>query len=238
MASKRFDYNKINYNISYKLLNTSQKESILILHGWGANKELMESCFKDSFKDFCHIYVDLPGFGNSSLQEPLDSFEVKDIVEKFLNEIKLNPKIIIGHSFGGKIATLLNPQILILLSSAGIVLPKRFTIRFKIGLFKILKKIGFGRFYRFFASNDVKNMNQTTYEMFKKVVNEDMSENFQKFKNIALIFWGKDDKATPVRAGEKIHSLIKNSKFFVCEGDHFFFINKADFIEKTFTCKE
>lgn len=232
MASKNFIYNEISYDISYKLLNISKENSILILHGWGANKEIMERCFKNNFKEYRHIYVDLPGFGNSSIAKPLDSFEVSVIVQEFLNELKEKPKIIIGHSFGGKIATLLNPQTLVLLSSAGIVLPKRFSVRFKIRLFKIFKKIGFGKFYKLFASRDVDGMNQTMYEMFKKVVNEDMSENFKNFKNSVFIFWGKDDKATPLKAGEMIHELINNSKFFKCEGDHFFFLNKADFIEK------
>ncbi|MDR0467496.1 MAG: alpha/beta hydrolase, partial [Campylobacteraceae bacterium] len=126
MATKSFLHNGIHYNISYKLLNLLEQESILILHGWAANKELMENCFKDSFKKYCHIYVDLPGFGNSSIEKPLDSVEVKSIIEKFLDELGKKPKIIIGHSFGGKIATLLDPQVLVLLSSAGIVLPKRF----------------------------------------------------------------------------------------------------------------
>lgn len=235
MASKSFISNDIHYNISYNLLNTSQKEYILILHGWGANKELMQNCFKNSFKNYCHIYVDLPGFGNSTIDKSLNSYEVKEVVSDFLNEINKSPKIIIGHSFGGKIATLLNPKILVLLSSAGIVLPKRFTVRAKIKLFKIFKKIGLGKFYRIFASKDVSNMNQIMYDTFKNVVDEDMSDSFKNFSNKAYIFWGRSDTSTPLKAGEMIHSFIENSKFFICEGDHFFFLNKANFIEQNIT---
>ncbi|MFV0481002.1 MAG: alpha/beta fold hydrolase [Campylobacteraceae bacterium] len=239
MANKSFLCDEINYNISYKLLNTSQNESILFLHGWGANKELMEQAFKNSFKNFTHIYLDLPGFGNSSIQKPLNSHEVKNIVEKFLVEIDKKPNFIIGHSFGGKIATLLNPQTLVLLSSAGIILPKRFSVRAKIAIFKFLKSIGLGRFYKLFATKDVEGMSKTMYEMAKIAINEDFSEYFKNCTSKAFLFWGKQDSATPLIAGEKIHSLIKKSQLFIYEGDHFFFLKQAEKIEKDiFTCKE
>ncbi|MBK1973991.1 alpha/beta hydrolase, partial [Campylobacter sp. TTU-622] len=46
----------------------------------------------------------------------------------------------------------------------------------------------------------------------------------------SLIFWGIDDKDTPLKSGELIHSFIKNSEFYPLNGDHFFFLKHADFI--------
>ncbi len=43
-------------------------------------------------------------------------------------------------------------------------------------------------------------------------------------------FGEKDDTATPPFTGEKIASLIQNSKFYLLDGDHYFFINHKDFI--------
>ncbi len=60
---------------------------------------------------------------------------------------------------------------------------------------------------------------------------EDLEERiFSKYRGRPLIFRGKDDTATPPFTGEKIASLIQNSKFYLLDGDHYFFINHKDFI--------
>jgi pimeloyl-ACP methyl ester carboxylesterase len=176
--------------------------------------------------------VDFPGFGNSSIQKAMNSYETKSVMEEFLRSINKNPQIIIGHSFGGKIALLLNPKVLVLLSSAGIVLPKKFSIRFKIKLFKVFKFLGLGRFYTFFVSKDAKGMDKVMYETFKKVVNEDMSRAFKDYKGRAVIFWGKNDNTTPLAVALKIKDFIKNSTIHIFDGDHFFFSNKSKSIEE------
>ena len=155
------------------------------------------------------------------------------VVSKFNELLGIEFDIIMGHSFGGKVATLLSPRNLILLSSAGIVKNKRFSVRFKIAIFKILKRFGLGKFWRVFASKDVNEMSKIMYETLKNVVDEDFSSIFANLKSNSLIFWGIGDEATPLSSGEKIASLIKNSKFYPLEGDHFFFLKHGEFIAKT-----
>jgi pimeloyl-ACP methyl ester carboxylesterase len=232
MAIKRVNFKGTQLNLSYLLLNQEKEDSILFLHGWGANKELMKNSFKAFFKDYCHIYLDFPGFGGSSVNEAMNSYDIKKVTEEFLLVINKTPQIVIGHSLGGKIALLLNPKNLVLLSNSGIVLPKRFSVRLKIKLFKMFKFLGLDRFYKLFASKDVKGMSSVMYETFKKVVNEDMSGHFKDYEGRAVIFWGKDDETMPIAAAHKINSLVKNSTLFELEGDHFFFLDKGGLIEK------
>ena len=219
------------YELGYELVGAAQSPAVLILHGWGANKELMKRAFGGELQNFCHIYLDLCGFGKSSIDRALSSFEYAKIVGEFLRQKNLAPQIIIAHSFGGKIAALLSTQIplkmLVLLSSAGIVWRKNFKVRGKIALFKCLKRLGVSRFGGVFASKDVTGMSQTMYETFKKVVDEDFCEVFASVKCPALIFWGVDDDATPLKSGEKIQSLIANSEFYALNGGHFFFLENA-----------
>lgn len=234
MASKEIEYNGVSYKISYEALNTNLKPYILILHGWGAKKELMTAAFKGKFSSFSQIYVDLPGFGKSNVSSPICTKDYAGIIKEFIAKMGYEPVAVMGHSFGGKVATLLNPKNLILLSSAGILEPKPLKVRLKIAIFKILKMLGLSRFYKFFATSDVKGMSKTMYEILKLVVNEDFTEHFKSVSSTkTLIFWGKDDTATHLQSGEKIHSLIKNSKFYPLDGDHFFFIKNGEFIAKT-----
>jgi pimeloyl-ACP methyl ester carboxylesterase len=233
MALKNITTNGITYALSYELVNPSAGAPILFLHGWGANKELMRRVFGGYFKQNCLIFLDLPGFGGSSLQTPLNSYEVAGVVRDFLAAIDKQPSIIIGHSFGGKIATLLSPPNLVLLSSAGIVMKKRLSVRIKIAIFKLMRRIGLGRFYRLFATKDAAGMSRAMYEMLKRVVDEDMSGEFAAYKGRALLFWGGSDDATPPEAGQRINNLIKGSEFYLLSGGHFFFMEHADEIART-----
>lgn len=230
MASKDIFYNNFTYKISYEIINQEISEYILILPGWGATKEIMLKAFKNEFKNIKQIYLDLPGFGSSTINNALKTRDYANIVLEFIKALDKEPIAIMGHSFGGKVATLLNPKNLILLSSAGILEEKPFKVRAKIAIFKCFKVFGLSRFYSLFASKDVAGMSKVMYETLKNVVNEDFTQNFTHFENRALVFWGKDDTATRLKSGEKIHRLIKNSEFYPLDGDHFFFLLHGKFI--------
>ncbi|WP_103642098.1 alpha/beta fold hydrolase, partial [Campylobacter concisus] len=181
MASRVVKYGSDEYEISYEVVNPKCKKVVLFLHGWGANKEIMKKAFGHYLNDFCHVYIDMPGFGKSSIFKPLKTSDYAKIVANFCDELQIKPDIIAGHSFGGKVATLLKPPYLVLLSSAGIVVKKPFIVRAKIAIFKILKIFGFGKFYKLFATKDVSGMSRVMYETLKNVVDEDFTKHFADF---------------------------------------------------------
>ncbi len=223
MALKEILYDNFTYQISYEIVNLNCSNTVLILHGWGSNKEIMKSSFSKYLQDYRHIYVDLPGFGNSNIHKPLKTVDYASIIKEFLKSLSVKPLVIIGHSFGGKVAVLLNPENLVLLSSAGIPKKKSVKTRLKIRLFKFLKPLGGAKLYRIFATKDVEGMNKTMYETLKNVVDEDFSDIFENYNGRAFLYWGDKDDATPPECGRKIAGLIKNSKFQEFDGDHFFF---------------
>ncbi len=232
MARKTIHYKGHTFDVSYEILNQKEHVDIIILHGWGSNKALMKQAFGELLNGFRHIYIDLPGFGNSTAPVALKSEDYARIVELLLIEINGRKDIALGHSFGGKVATLLEPDLLVLLSSAGIVMPKAAKIKAKIVLYKMLKSFGLTKFREYFVAEDAKKLSKQMYETFKNVVDEDFSEIFAAFPNKALICWGSQDTATPLAAGEKIASLIKDSRFVEYEGDHYFFLKHSKNIAK------
>ena len=240
MAIKEIEYKNHKFKLSYEIVNPSSKEVLLVLHGWGSNKNIMKQSFGNFLKEYRHIYLDLVGFGQSS--SPLIVLRTEDyanIVKLFLDELGVNPTIAMGHSFGGKISTLLNPPCLVLLSSSGVLVPKVFKVRAKIALFKFLKPFKLDRLHQLFVSDDAKGMSHEMYETFKNVVNEDFEDNFSKCTSNALLFWGEEDTATPLWSGEKIATLLTNSQFYSLKGDHFFFLKHQAFIADTISkqCK-
>jgi len=240
MASKEITYKAKLFQLSYELVNPTRKKALLVLHGWGTNKEIMKQAFGKTLPQYKHIYLDMPGFGKSSNEIILTTEDYGHIVQLFLEALDITPTIAMGHSFGGKVSTLLNSPCLVLLSSAGVVTEKPWSIKLQIATVKFFKPLGVTFIRDMFKSKDVENMSHEMYETFKNVVDEDFEKEFAKSKSKALCFWGKEDTATPLYTGEKIAGLIENSEFYPLEGDHFFFLQHKDFISETITthCKD
>ena len=235
MASKEIHYKDKSFQLSYTLINPAQEEVLLVLHGWGSSKEIMQQAFAKTLPEYKHIYLDLPGFGKSNNEMILTTEDYAEIVKLFLEALGVSPKIAMGHSFGGKVSTLLKTACLVLLSSAGIVTVKPWSVKVKIATFKLLKPLGMKKIRELFVAPDAQGMSHEMYETFKNVVDEDFEASFAKSKSRALCFWGKEDTATPLYTGEKIAGLIENSAFYPLEGDHFFFLQHKDFIAQTIT---
>ena len=227
MAIKSIQHKQHTFDISYEILNPNAKVDIIILHGWGSNKAIMSKAFSPYMDSFRHIYIDLPGFGGSTCPMALTTADVARIVELFMIHINASRDIILGHSFGGKVALLLDPKVLVLVASAGIYRQKPLKIHAKIMLFKALKIFGLSKFRALFVAEDAKELSEHMYQTFKNVVDEDFSKEFSLYNGKALICFAKEDTATPLSSGERIKSLIKDSTLEVFNGDHFFFMNEA-----------
>ncbi|HEC45354.1 MAG: 2-hydroxy-6-oxohepta-2,4-dienoate hydrolase [Epsilonproteobacteria bacterium 4484_65] len=240
MASKEITYKEQPFQLSYELVNPAQEQVLLVLHGWGSNKEIMKQAFAKTLPEYKHIYLDMPGFGKSTNEMILTTEDYANIVKLFLDELGVRITIAMGHSFGGKVSTLLDTPCLVLLSSAGVVTVKPWSVKIKIATFKLLKPLGMKKIRELFVAPDAQGMSHEMYETFKNVVDEDFEASFAKSKSKALCFWGKEDTATPLYTGEKIAGLIENSKFYPLDGDHFFFLAHKDFIAQTITeqCKD
>lgn len=240
MASKEIRYKDNSFKLAYELINPEQDKVLLVLHGWGSNKEIMKQAFGKMLPEFKHVYLDMPGFGKSTNETILTTADYANIVQLFVDELGVKVDMAMGHSFGGKVATLLNVPCLILLSSAGVVTIKPWSVKIKIATFKLLKPLGMKKIRELFVAPDAQGMSHEMYETFKNVVDEDFEASFAKSKSKALCFWGKEDTATPLYTGEKIAGLIADSQFYALDGDHFFFLKHADFIAQTILqqCKE
>ena len=238
MAIKSIQYKQHTLDISYEIVNPHASVDIIILHGWGSNKNLMKQSFSEQMSGFRHIYIDLPGFGNSTCPLALTTSDVARIVELLMIHMNASKDIILGHSFGGKVATLLDPKVLVLIGSAGIYINKPLKVKAKIATFKVLKMFGFAKFRSLFVADDAKTLSEPMYQTFKNVVDEDFADEFSSYNGKALLCWGEADTATPLSSGEKIDEFIQDSRLKVYAGDHYFFMNHSEDIsleiEKTF----
>ena len=215
---------------------------LLVLHGWGADKTLL----KPLAKSICnkinarYLLLDLPGFGQS--QEPnfaFSSIHYQEVIELFLLKLKLEPSMLLGHSFGGKLACMLaakgSVKMLAILSASGLPQKKRLSVKLKIKATKALKALGLGALGSIFKSKDAKGQSALMYEVLKRVVDEDLSLLLPKVKaQKTLVFWGEKDEAVSLSSGELFAKLIPNASFKALAGDHFFFLNQEELVAKAF----
>jgi abhydrolase domain-containing protein 6 len=93
-----------NLNIHY--LEGGKGEPLILIHGFGANKDNWTRISKFLTPHFRVIAPDLPGFGESS-KEPGNKYTIKDqsyFIKKFAEKIKISSFHIGGSSMGGNIA--------------------------------------------------------------------------------------------------------------------------------------
>jgi Predicted hydrolases or acyltransferases (alpha/beta hydrolase superfamily) len=100
---------------------------VILLHGWGGDKNSLKN-IGDALKgEFRVTLVDLPGFGGTPHPKyPLKLEDYVNAVVDLINFYKMSGVVLIGHSFGGRVALLLAARYgrlldgIVLIDSAGL----------------------------------------------------------------------------------------------------------------------
>ena len=184
-------------------------------------------------KDSCKsIVVDFNGFGETP--EPNRPYSVGDYAGEVLSVLEkenIEDTIIVGHSFGGRVALEICAKFpdvaraLVLVDSAGIKPRRKLSYYIKIAMHKTLKKLGFKGLK---GSKDYQVLSLTMKETFKKVVSYDQTYLLKDINVPTAIFWGKKDKETPLYMARKLNKGIKDSHLFLLDGGHYAYVDDLD----------
>ncbi len=222
---------KINY-----IEEGSGEETIIILHGWGASIPTIVpivNLLKNRFKIYA---IDLPGHGES--EEPTrvyNTFDYADVIVEFMNRLNIEKSIFIGHSYGGKISTIissLHPELVektILIDASGLIPKRTLSYYLRVYSFKALRfiytKIVRGnqkekleKFYSRFGSDDYRDTSGIMRKIFVTVVNENIRPLMKDIKCPTLLIWGELDDATPLYMAEIFNEEIPDSGLVVLKG--------------------
>ena len=140
-------YNKEGYTLYYEKYGQGENK-ILILPGWGDTRKTFDYLINWLKEDFTVYIIDYPGFGNSPFpNHDLTIYDYTNIIRNFMTDNNIINPIIIAHSFGGRIATLLTGYYkekidkLILIDIASIKRKKSIKVWLKEKTYKLLKLI-------------------------------------------------------------------------------------------------
>jgi len=216
------------------------KPAIVFLHGWRSRASVWLPTARGLSLSSDMYALDLPGFGASEL--PREAFGVGDyarVAEAFVRAHDIRRAVVVGHSFGGRVAIKLaasHPDFLkgiVLADSAGF-LDATFTKKFMAHAAKPFSPLmrrpamqGVRRaIYRMLGADDYVATPELT-AIYLKIINEDLTEDMKKIRVPALIVWGSRDRETPVSFAERMHGLIPGSEKIIVNGaGHFSFLDE------------
>ena len=230
---EKYNINDINYK------ETGDGKKILFLHGWGSSLTIFDDIISYLKPSYHCLSLDLPGFGNSKEgNESLTIKEYSTLLNEFLMEHNFKPDLIVGHSFGGKIAIEYTINYSydnkLFLCAPSIIKPKRKVSYYvKRGLYKSTKK--FEKLNKYIknkvSSSDYNNASEILKGTLINSCTTYYDEELKNITNKTFIYWGVEDTTTPINQAKKVHKLMKNSSLLLIEGGHFAFIdNKYNFI--------
>jgi pimeloyl-ACP methyl ester carboxylesterase len=235
----------------FSATNSKKSPTLVFLHGWGGSWASWSPVLERLKTDFNLFAFDLPGFGNQPIQIPYYLDNYVDFVTNILKTRKIKKPILIGHSFGGAVISKIAAENLypikklILIDAAAIRHPYSFRQKITLKIVSSVKKILSLPLIRvimppiqklYYHSTNQQNSdyaalkgNPIMQKTFQHVIKDDLSSLLTKIKTPTLIIWGENDLSTPLTDGQKINSLITNSKLIIYPNStHFSYLENQD----------
>ena len=132
-------------NLAVEYQDEGSGPVMLFLHGWRQSFHTFDALLPFLTPSFRVIRLGLPGFGGSELpREAWGTGKYARFVGDFCQKIGIEPEILVGHSFGGRIIIkgvhdgIFRPRKIVLIASAGLAAYRTF----KAKLFLVASKVG------------------------------------------------------------------------------------------------
>ena len=221
--------------------------AVLLLHGWGASKELMAP-ISARLRGHRFIVPDLPGFGGTPAPpQAWGPDEYADWVLALLDRLRATTVDVVAHSNGGRVAIALaaahpsRVRRLVLTDSAGIRPRHGLRHRWRVRTYKLMRaaqawtwvpsaaREGLRRRAESRGSADYRAATGTLRASMVRLVNSDMRPQLRRLAAPTLLIWGADDTETPLADGRLMERLIPDAGLVVIAGaGHFAYAEQPD----------
>ncbi|MCW4384903.1 alpha/beta hydrolase [Salinibacterium sp. SYSU T00001] len=198
---------------------------VIALHGWARTG----ADFGRVVEGLDALAIHLPGFGITP--EPADAWGSEDYAANLVDVLRENgPAVIVGHSFGGRVAVRLaarHPELVTGLVLTGVPLlrlqaaPKAAA---SYRLVRWLAKRGLVSQKALEAqrqkhgSADYRAAQGVMRDVMVRVVGEDYRDDLAKISAPVRTVWGEHDTAAPADAGRAASELIAGARFRIVPG--------------------
>lgn len=239
-------------HISTADLSKGPSRPLIILHGWGASKKIMQPLGRMlAFHHDCYV-IDLAGFGESS--EPPFAWKIDDYadsIQAWAEHIGLLKFDILAHSFGGRITLKLltrpwskeHVHNVLITGGAGMkprrsasFYAKKYVAKSLKAPFNLLPEPFKSRGLHWLrATSTWKSLGSSEYavlsgvmrETFVHSVTEYLEPTLPKISHSVLLLWGENDDATPLYQAQRMEKGLAEAALVVMDGcGHYAFLDK------------
>ncbi|MDY5993061.1 MAG: alpha/beta hydrolase [Bacilli bacterium] len=224
---------KININnVNVNYIQYGEGKDVLLLHGWGQNIQMMKPIGDNLCSNHRITIIDFPGFGESD--EPSTPWTIDDyslLIENLVRELNIRKPIVMGHSFGGRVAihfSANNPiEKLVLFGSPCIrenkKLPLSTRILKKLKTLPGMDKLG-EEMKKYIGSRDYKAASPIMRQTLVNVINEDLSSYARKIEEPTLLIWGEADTEAPVDDARELEKIMTDAALIILPGTHYAYL--------------
>ena len=225
------------YFIDYEYINCNKSKTILFLHGWGGNKNSFAYLKKFLKPNFNLLSISFPPNNiyttiDTNSVIPLTMHDYKNIVLNILKLLNISSLLIVAHSFGMRISLMLATSVkiekIIITGGAGIKLNSSFIKKLDLSFIKIFLHQN-PQLWQSFASSDYKNLDFINRQTFKNIVNINLVNRIKFLTCPTFLFWGTNDKSTPLKMFKIFKKLNPNIKYkLIKHGSHFCYLEYSN----------
>lgn len=209
--------------IEYETNSCESTDTVVFLHGWGGD-----------IRSFRGAYSALTARGvrayNCAFPKTVPPdwsvYDYAASVREFLSAHDIAAPVLVGHSFGGRVAIILAAQgickSLVLVDSAG--MKPRFDIRKKLRIAMYKYRARHGKPLDGMGSIDYNNLDASMRGVFVRIVNAHLERLLPYVECPTLIIWGNRDSDTPPYMARRLHRGIKGSELVFIDGGHYAYV--------------
>jgi len=195
---------------------------VVWLHGWArTGRDFADAADELARDGVASVALDLPGFGSSPLPTVAGGARLyAQLLAPALATMSERPLVLVGHSFGGTVATVLaadHPELVRALILVGSPLLRRTSVvsppwRFRLTRWLHAKGVvGEGTMEaarQRYGSTDYKNASGRLREVLVASVNESYEEELQRVRVPVVMVWGELDDDVPVDVARRAGALL------------------------------
>ncbi len=195
---------------------------VIWLHGWGrSGSDFASSAGQLAAHGFASLSLDLPGFGSSPI--PLQAGGARHYAQlliPILKEMGSAPVILVGHSFGGRIASVLATEVpdrvagvlfigapLVKLQS-GTKSPVGYRLVKTARALGLVSEAKLERARQKYGSADYRAAQGVMREVLVATVNESYEAELATIHQPVLALWGSEDRDVPTSVAERALALV------------------------------
>lgn len=203
---------------------TGNPPTVLALHGWGRTRSDLLGALGGREV----ISVDLPGFGASPAPpEAWGAAAYADRIAEMLVEAATGPVLVVGHSFGGRIAAHLaadHPDLVSGVVFVGTPLwrsaapskgPLPYRVVRRLRRMRLIPGSTLDSMRRRYGSADYQAVEGVMRDVLVTVVNEDYRTQLARITAPVGLCWGADDSAAPAELASAATELV--DRCVVCD---------------------